>query len=403
MSVARKSPLPLDDLPVSEIATRLRGVAAKFDPALRERVSRLLFAAAETILQLQEMDLVRFEADADAGPHHLAMWEELAPVMGDSVESANRMIAVGEQTFPLPAESDEIEGLDDAFGPSSGSAAPGSGWDSPDAAIAKLVAAVTSALRRDVAYLGERLRKPTIVADSWNLISDLLEFRGKLRAGVGELIFQIASSIEHARREDVIPGYAADLEQALLLRQAATSLSFLFRGHARRVASAPEDKLAATLQDALKDVHAFSRTRGLAAMRTSDKRIFLEARAQLFALSKERPLRARETKQATDNLARFLDSLSVISRRETLRLHDRAQLAALQAELSRGRAVKDPLTLRGHLERATALAATLYGRDAHLDAYLRAQRHFPASSLADGELPAEAARFAKIAAAVAVP
>jgi hypothetical protein len=269
MSVARKSTLPLDDLPVVEIAARLRGVAARFDPSLRERVSRLLLAAAETILQLQEMDLVRFEADAEAGPHHLAMWEELAPVMRDTVESANRMIAVGEETFPMPAETDDIEGLDEAFGPASGAGAPGPGSHSPDAAIAKMVAAVSSGLRRDVTYLGERLRKPTIVADSWNLISDLLEFRGKLRAGVGELIFQIASSVEEARREDVIPGYAADLEQALLLRQAATSLSFLFRGHARRVAAASDDKLAPALQDALKDVHAFSRTRALAAMRTS--------------------------------------------------------------------------------------------------------------------------------------
>src|SRR5437764_15080914 len=119
MSLARKSPLPLEDLPVTEIAARLRGVATRFDPSLRERVGRLLLAAAETILQLHEIDLVRFEADAEAGPHHLAMWEELAPAMGESVESANRMIAVAEETFPRPAESDEVEGLDQAFAPSS--------------------------------------------------------------------------------------------------------------------------------------------------------------------------------------------------------------------------------------------------------------------------------------------
>jgi hypothetical protein len=402
MSVARKSVLPLEDLPVGAVASRLRAVAGRFDPPLRERVSRLLLAAAETILQLHELDLVRFEADAAAGSPTLAMWEELAPVMGDTVASVNRMIAAAEETFPAPAENDAIEGLDDAFGPSAGEAPPAPAADDPEVEVAKMVAAVSTGLRRDVAYLGDRLRKPTIVADAWNLISDLLEFRGKLRAGVGELIYQVASTAGEAQRVDVIPGYAADLEQALLLRQAATGLAFLFRGHARRVAAAGEDKLASAVQEALKDVHAFSRTRALQALRTSDKRIFLEARAQLFALSRERPFRPREVKQATENLARFLDSLSVISRRETLRVHDMAQLAALQASTAAGQTSKDPGEAREQLARSAVLAQTLYGRDAQLDAYLRAQRHFPIAWLSDAEVHPELARLAKQVAALSL-
>jgi hypothetical protein len=402
MSVARKSILPLDDLPVGAIATRLRGVAARFDPPLRDRVSRLLLAAAETILQLHEVDLVRFESDAGGGSHTLAIWEELAPVMGDTVESVNRMIAASAETFPPLAESDAIEGLDEAFGPSTAEAPEAPAAEEPGVAIAKMVAAVSSGLRRDVSYLGERLRKPTIVADPWNLISDLLEFRGKLRAGVGELIYQVASTAEEAQRVDVIPGYAADLESALLLRQAATGLAFVFRGHARRIAGASADKLAPSLQEALKDVHAFSRTRALQALRTSDKRIFLEARAQLFALSRERPLRLREVKQATENLARFLDSLSVISRRENLRLHDRAQLAAVQEELRSGQSTRDVVEVRIHLERAVAAAHTLYGRDAQLDAHLRFQRHFPVAWLAESEVRAELGKFAKLIGALPV-
>jgi len=74
-------------------------------------------------------------------------------------------------------------------------------------------------------------------------------------------------------------------------------------------------------------VHAFSRTRALPQLRTSDKRIFLETRATLYRLAKVQPPPTLEIRQAVENLARFLDSLSVVSRRESLRLHDRAQLA----------------------------------------------------------------------------
>jgi hypothetical protein len=48
-------------------------------------------------------------------------------------------------------------------------------------------------------------------------------------------------------------------------------------------------------------------------------------------------------------------------------------------------------------------ASALYGRDAQLDAYLRAQRHFPAEWIADPELPAEIERLAALLAAVSPP
>ena len=114
-----------------------------------------------------------------------------------------------------------------------------------------------------MARLGERLRNPTVVADPWNLVADLLEFRGRLRAGIGEMIFDVAVRVDELTRADIVPGYAEDLVQASLLRQAATNLAFLFRGHARRIAQTPEDRIAAALQDALRDVHGFSRTRAL--------------------------------------------------------------------------------------------------------------------------------------------
>jgi hypothetical protein len=387
------------------ITKRLISVAERFHGKLRDRVGRLLHTAKDATRQLAEVDLVRFEADAEEDSHSLAVWEEVAPVMAQTVESVNRLIAVAEEVFPGKPQTDEDEDLDAAFSPGNrGKAREVRVVESDEEGIARVVAAVCSGLKRDVARLGERLKNPTVVADPWNLVADLLEFRGRLRAGIGEMIFEIASRVEELNRGDVVPGYAEDLQQALLVRQATTNLAFLFRGHAKRIAQAGPDKLISALQDALRDVHAFSRTRALQGLRTHDKHIFLDARAQLHQLARQKPPEARAIRRAVENLARFLDSLSLISRRENLRVHDREKLASAQSALdaARGRVAQPPRARIALLE-ALRAAASLYGRDAQLDAYLRAQRHFPVDWIADPELPAELDRLGAVLGGVSPP
>jgi len=391
-----------DTLPITR---RLSVVAERFEDGLRPRVGKLFQAAKEATRQLAEVDLVRLEANAEEGTHSLAVWEEVAPVMGQTVTSVNRLIAVANDVFPAPDEPDAEDNLDEAFGPSGGEQSGRADVvESQEQSIARTVYAVCGVLRQDVARLGERLRNPTVVADPWNLVGDLLEFRGRLRAGIGEMIFDVAARVDELTRADIVPGYAEDLTQAVLVRQAATNLAFLFRGHAKRIAQSGDDRVAAALQDALRDVHAFSRTRALQGLRTPDKRIFLEARAQMHQLGREKPPRPREIKQAAENMARFLESLSVISRRENLRLHDREQLAAAGRALESARLrLAQPARARLALVEAVRAASALYGRDAQLDAYLRAQRHFPADWVADPELPAEIERFSGLLAAVSPP
>ena len=398
----RASALYDDALPITR---RLAVVAERFQDELRPRVGKLFQAAKDATRQLAEVDLVRFEVDAEEGSHSLAVWEEVAPVMGQTVESVNRLIAVANEVFPSAEEPDAADDLDAAFGPSTDKlAVPAEPVESQEQGIARMVFAVCGALRQDVARLGERLRNPTVVADPWKLVADLLEFRGRLRAGIGEMIFDVAARVDELTRADIVPGYAEDLVQASLLRQGATNLAFLFRGHARRIAQSPDDRIAAALQDALRDVHAFCRTRALQSLRTPDKRIFLEARAQMHQLGREKPARPRQIQEAVENMARFLDSLTVISRRENLRLHDREQLAAAgrALESARQRIAQRPRARIALIE-AVRAASALYGRDAQLDAYLRAQRHFPADWLADPEIPGEVERLSALLAAVSPP
>jgi hypothetical protein len=388
--------LPLEDQANLAVEERLRLIASDFDPELRKRVTMLLMAAAEAIFKLADLDLVRHESDAEEhSSHSLAVWEELAPVMADTVNSSNALILTAQTAFPPKAHTDQVDDLDAAFGPTGGDAAPVEGEQSYEEQIASLVDAVSSGMRRDVTRLGERLRNPTVMADPWNLISDLLEFRGRLRAGIGELIYQVClMSDENVERAQVVPGYATDLEAAVLLRAASTNLSFLFRGHARRISGSSEDRIGAALADALKDLSSFSRTRALQALRTSDKRIFLETRDTLSRLVKTGGP-AAQMKAAAENMARFLDSLSVISRRENLRLHDRARLAGsgrLLESAQEALGAGDLLRARLHLVEVVRWTWALYGRDPQVDAYLRAQRHFPVDWLADPEVEGEVER-----------
>jgi hypothetical protein len=105
-----------------------------------------------------------------------------------------------------------------------------------------------------------------------------------------------------------------------------------------------------------------------------------------------------------ENLARFLDSMSVVSRRENLRLHDQAQLARAGRSLENAQAnLERPELALADLADAARAVASLYGRDVQLDAYLRAQRHFPVDWLHEPEVAAEIERFGALLAAIPPP
>src|SRR3954451_21515512 len=98
--------LPPEDVLARDVEERLRDLAGRFPPAVRERVNRLLFGAAQAILQLADIDLIRFEERPSGGSATLAVWDEAAPVMSETVASVNRPLAVAEEVFHLSSEPD---------------------------------------------------------------------------------------------------------------------------------------------------------------------------------------------------------------------------------------------------------------------------------------------------------
>src|SRR5437763_1638311 len=105
-----------DEAQSRSVEERLVAIAARLPVQVRDRVSKLLVSSAQACQELVEVDVVRFEADGSAGSHTLAMWEELAPMVGETVQSVNGLVAIAEETFPPPPEKDVVDDLDAAFG-----------------------------------------------------------------------------------------------------------------------------------------------------------------------------------------------------------------------------------------------------------------------------------------------
>ena len=119
MPVAPEVFPPVDDQVALAVERRLVEVAQRFGETLRDRVTMLLLAAAEAIVKLGEVDFVRYEADEEQGGHTLALWEEMAPVTGSTVQHVNEVVAGATAQFPPPPESSSEDDLDAAFGPAS--------------------------------------------------------------------------------------------------------------------------------------------------------------------------------------------------------------------------------------------------------------------------------------------
>ena len=82
------------------------------DRRLRARVVKLFDASTEAIGLLADLELIPLGEPDSGAPQSLAAWEELAPVMGQTVSSVNQLLAVAQQTFPSPPEQDVLDSVD---------------------------------------------------------------------------------------------------------------------------------------------------------------------------------------------------------------------------------------------------------------------------------------------------
>lgn len=367
---------------------RLRALAdAVPDRDFGGRLRRVFEEGARAIAGLGGLTLDRYDDLAETGAPDLSMWEELAPVIRDTLLDVNRLLSTIRELFPSGGG---------AIGELIGEALEEASAGDPGSVLLKLheeeateqIQALGNALAAEVSNLGERMRSPQVVSDRWNLLGDLQEFRGKFRGLVGELLFNAASPFEPVARAEVVPAWAEEVRDAVAARRAVTDLARVMSVHSSRIQAAGP-ACAERVAALVRDLDAFGRSRSYAVLRTQDKRHFVEYRA-LLSRAEPGSLDAA-TLAAIAEFAEFAQGLSKVNRRALLVEHDREVLAACAVKLEQADGIRasSPAQAGALLAEAAAVAQDLYGRMPSLDAWLRKARKRELAALPEAELEFE--------------
>lgn len=365
--------LPATLLPrIRELLTRI--------PSDEERIrfERFFKAAAVSIESLGELDVSHLNAlsDLDDLGDHDDLWQHLPPALTETLERLESLFAVVREEFPA-LEPDDDEDIDIAFEEDDPSLKDvnASRADALER-ISTVLQAFTLNLSHELRTLERLLQSPADGEERWNQLEQLVEFRGRARSGIGEMVFLMAREFAVVRKEDVVPFYKEDVDTSLRQRQAITQLQAhidLHRERLQRVRSEGAAALHGSLSGFLAELERFARSPAYGNLRVIDRRAFFAVRTQLTDLLAQQDPSDSDIDRTVDGLQRFLESMSLMNRRELLIVHDREATHEVHRQLD---ALADAVThndegaARVALERALTRACPLWGRDARIDGLL---------------------------------
>ena len=364
MSAAAENPPP------ASLTPRLEQILQSLpDRAFAARLRAVYLAAAHAISRLSDLDLVKYETPVvDASPD-LSLWEEMAPVIRDTVMDVNALLNVIREQFP---------------GAPPPSASRGKG---PGDVPAMLQEGMTK-LAQSITQLGEAMRNPSVVSDRWQLLAEIQRFRSDYREQMSQLVFESASTFGEVSRAQVVPGYEAEVKAAVTVRAITSDLARIVGARLNKVRDAKPEEVLWNAQQLQTELDAFGRTAAYRNLRAQDKRHIVEARAEIGALALQDAPEKQALLTVTESLDELVRSLSAVNQRQLLILHDREVWAACGVRLERALAqsTKDPVASAKALAEAAASAQSLYGRDSTMDAFLRKARKLKLATLTGPEL-----------------
>ena len=223
------------------------------------------------------------------------------------------------------------------------------------------------------------------------MVAQALEALDDTRASIGEGLFAIVVAVysTFAPQIDpstVAPGYLSALESALLVRRGVADLSRVVdRDNAKlQEGKAPAAEQQTCYDHVRKTLETFLGTPVFRAMRPADRWELTKFHRTLGQES------VTEGKLTCEGLAKYLESLSAVNRRDVLMTHDARTIAELRELLSNARAI---ITMNlgmsaGMVRQAIALGDRLYGRSAANDDLLRAVKDAQPALATEGEVEA---------------
>jgi hypothetical protein len=352
------------------------------DRHLAERLERVYRAAAVAMDQLSYLNIVKYEPTTAAQQDgaDLSLWETMAPALRDTLVHVNHLIAVIREHFPAPERTSEA----------------GRGWRPPPASaderLSQEVEAVfqTSAerLSRRVAEMGERVRRPEVVTDRWELMTELQAFRLDFRTRLGELVYLTAAAFEDVSREEVVPGHGIQTAAAAALRGALVDLRRSLTGKLERMARTAPEALPALTRQVAESLGSFATMPATLTLRTRDKRLLVQLREALQQLGSSAQVDGAQVASLLQGFLAELDRMTEALTTQQLAAHDRAVWSACGARLEQVRMHLDfgsPGAERVLLE-ALERASQLYGRSETFDTFVRKNRRAQGEGLEEQEL-----------------
>ncbi|HLT30080.1 MAG TPA: hypothetical protein VK013_08550 [Myxococcaceae bacterium] len=374
-------PVVLDTPTPQELPPRLEEALQQLvEPAFRARLRRVFQASANAIHRLSDLDLVRYEshAEADASAADLSLWEEMAPVIRDTVIDVNALLAELRAAFPEDQEDPSL------------SAEAG-------AAVRSLHDRARD-LGGSLGRVAEMMRDPAVMADRWNLLTEVQSMRSRLREDLGGLVFDAIAFFSDVRPREVIPGYVAELKSAIGLRAISADLLRIITSRLERVQEAEAGDLATQAQQLQTELDTFGRTGAYRSLRAQDKRHIVEFRARVGELAgSPSPARARLV-LLVQEVYEFVVELQGVNQRPILQEHDLEVMARVSVKLEQAEQLLafDPEAGNAALAEALAACQALYGRLPSLDVFLRRMRRQDVQTLPPEEGQRAAAQLAEL-------
>ncbi len=295
----------------------------------------------------------------------------------DDASASGSAIEAAEPSFAL--EDSEIEDVLDIFGEQE-QRDEGSLWSE----VLGKTSAIEYGLRSQLRELEERLE----VSLSTRQIAQALEALDDTRSSVSEGIFALLSAVYQAFLPDVdpatvAPGHLTSLQRALLVRRGLTDLTRAIgpRNDVLQSASSAPDRKARALDAIRAALGAFVGGEVFRAMRPAD-------RWELTKFHRTLQEGGAGAALTAEGLAKYLESLGSVNRREVLVLHDDRALNDLREALAAARPLLEYNTrVAAEMGRkALALADSLYGRSPSNDELIIALREASPSLESAGEI-----------------
>ncbi|HET9452538.1 MAG TPA: hypothetical protein VFO83_16730 [Aggregicoccus sp.] len=355
--------------------------------AFSGRLRHVYTAAGQAIARLSDMDLVQYETQTVEGSADLSLWEEMAPVIRDTVMDVNALLNAVREQFPQQPRggiADIVRTATEEAGPLPAS--------SPLARRAQQAVEVLhtamAQIAQGITQLGEAMRSPHVVSDRWNLLAEIQRFRALFREQMGALVYESVSELAEVSRREVVPGHDAEVKAAIVVRAIVSDLGRIVGARLQKIREAEPEDVQWNAQQLQNELDAFGRTQAYRSLRAQDKRRIIEVRSQVGKLSIQPAPSQQELLAVASELDTFVGDLASVNRRQILIDHDREIWAGCGVRLERAAALlgSDPAGAARALAEAASSAQSLYGRDPALDVFLRRARKAPLGTLKGEEL-----------------